>query len=114
MNQQQRQAQREQEVRELTETIRRLTARLEEIALEQEPVEQPRNQVPLGRPEPAQAPGAQNDDLQENELVEITNNYRGLRGARGYVVLTTPTWVDLRLEGTDQIVRRRKTNVRRV
>lgn len=120
------QEQRTQEIQEIAITIRRLSERLETLLTLEERAQEPQEpqqetnrpeqgpQVEEHQPAAEQQAGNGNDPIVNGDYVEIVNNYRNLRGTRGTVVNTTPTWIDLRAEGTDRVYRRRRVNVRRV
>ena len=58
-----------------------------------------------------------NTSLQEGDLIEFTNNYRGLRGARGYISNIGTAFITARLIGRHSnlgLTNRHINNVRRV
>ena len=53
-------------------------------------------------------------NYQIGDRVEITNNYRGLRGTQGIITHVTPQQVSIRAEGHRRVITKKKTNIRRV
>ena len=53
-------------------------------------------------------------NYQIGDRVEITNNYRGLRGTQGIITHVTPQQVSIRAEGHRRVIMKKKTNIRRV
>lgn len=99
MNQEPRQTRRQQEIQRLSRNIEELATRLNQLIIEE-------NQ---GQQEPQQEI---NNDFQIGDRVEITNNYRGLRGTQGVITNTTPQQVTIRAEGHRRTITKKKTNVR--
>ena len=56
----------------------------------------------------------EHQELREGERVVITNNYKGQRGTTGIIVHTTTHQVSIRIAGTNRIINKKKTNVRRI
>jgi transcription antitermination factor NusG len=48
------------------------------------------------------------------DQVEITNNYRGLRGTQGTITHVTTHQVSLQIEGQRKVITRKKSNVRKI
>jgi hypothetical protein len=53
-------------------------------------------------------------NLEVGNVVEITNNYKNLQGSRGTVIKITKQQVTIRLESINQLVNRKKSNVRKI
>ena len=53
-------------------------------------------------------------NYQIGDRVEITNNYRGLRGTQGIITHVTPQQVSIRAEGHRRVITKKKTNICRV
>ena len=98
---------RTEEINRIAAELETLTDRLNELLTEEnietEEQAQQAPQVHQERPE-----------LKEGERVVITNNYKGQRGTTGTIVHTTTHQVSIRITGTDRIINKKKTNVRRI
>ena len=99
MNRNTRPTRRQTEIQRLSQDIEQLATRLNQLILEE-------NQQELQQ--------VQNDDYQIGDRVEITNNYRGLRGTQGIITNVTPQQVNIRAEGYRRTITKKKTNVRRL
>ena len=54
------------------------------------------------------------NDIVLGNFVEITNNYKNLQGSRGTIIKVTKHQVTIRLENSNNIIKRKKTNVRKI
>ena len=102
MNQETRLTRRQTEIQRLSRNIEDLATRLNQLILEESQETQENQQ---------QAP---DDDFQIGDRVQITNNYRGLRGTQGIVTNVTAQQVSIRVEGQRRTINKKKTNVRRI
>jgi hypothetical protein len=53
-------------------------------------------------------------DLVLGNVVEITNTYKNLQGSRGTIVKLTKHQVTIRLENSNETIKRKKTNVKKI
>jgi hypothetical protein len=53
-------------------------------------------------------------DIELGNVVEITNKYKDLQGTRGTVIKVTNQQVTIRLENSNETIRRKKTNVKKI
>jgi hypothetical protein len=54
------------------------------------------------------------DDIVLGNVVEVTNTYKNLQGSRGTVIKVTKHQVTIRLENNVDVIKRKKSNVRKV
>jgi preprotein translocase subunit YajC len=102
MNRETRLTTRQNEIQRLSRDIENLATRLNQLILE-ENQETRENQLQES-----------DDDYQIGDRVQITNNYRGLRGTQGIVTNVTAQQVSIQIEGNRRPINKKKTNVRRV
>ena len=55
-----------------------------------------------------------NHDIELGNVVEITNKYKNLQGSRGIVIKITNHQVTIRLENSNETIKRKKTNVKKI
>lgn len=53
-------------------------------------------------------------NFQVGDLVQITNNYAGLRGIKGTVIKTTAKFITLRDTRNNKIIKHKYTNIQRI
>jgi transcription antitermination factor NusG len=102
-NRSRRQSQRRSEINRISSQIDQLSTQLNKLLIAEAEEQQQE-----------QRPRRNQNEIKEGDKVEITNNHRGLQGARGTVISVTPKQVSLQLETNKNIVYRSKTNVRRI
>ena len=90
-------------IQQLAQQINTLSEQLNALIIEEEN----RNQ------QPEIPPAAEREENQffEGDRVRIRNSYRGLRGATGTVIHLTPQQVSIRLDNSNRVVNRKRTNV---
>jgi replicative DNA helicase len=101
MNRKTGQTRRQTEIQRLSRNIEQLATQLNLLIIEENQENQEREQEQL-------------INYQIGDRVEITNNYRGLRGTQGIVTHVTPQQVTIRAEGHRRVITKKKTNVRRI
>ena len=99
MNRNTRLTRRQTEIQRLSRDIEELASRLNQLIIEESQQEQQEQQI---------------EDFQIGDRVEITNNYRGLRGTQGIITNITPQQVNIRAQGHRRLISKKKTNVRRI
>jgi transcription antitermination factor NusG len=102
-NRSRRQSQRRSEINRISSQIDQLSTQLNRLLIAEAEEQQQE-----------QRPRTNRIEIKEGDKVEITNNHKGLKGARGTVISVTPKQVALQLEVNKNIVYRSKTNVRRI
>ena len=96
MNRNTGQTRRQTEIQRLSRNIEELATRLNLLTIEENQEQE------------------QLINYQIGDRVEITNNYRGLRGTQGIITHVTPQQVSIRAEGHRRVITKKKTNIRRV
>ena len=99
MNRNTRLTRRQTEIQRLSRDIEELASRLNLLIIEESQQEQQEQQI---------------EDFQIGDRVEITNNYRGLRGTQGIIMNITPQQVNIRAQGHRRLISKKKTNVQRI
>jgi hypothetical protein len=54
------------------------------------------------------------NNIELGNVVEITNNYKNLQGTRGTVIKVTKHQVTIKLEDNNEVIKRKKSNVRKI
>ena len=94
---------RKQRIQHISKDIEELSAQLNQLIIQDQLTEREVQNLPAPEPE-----------LQIGNRVEITNNYKGLRGAQGVITHITAQQVSLRVDGHRRVINKKKSNVRRV
>jgi hypothetical protein len=101
MNRNTNRTRRQTEIQRLSRNIEELATQLNRLLIEENQENEEREQEQL-------------IDYQIGDRVEITNNYRGLRGTQGIITHVTPQQVSIRAEGHRRVITKKKTNIRRI
>ena len=106
---------RTQRITEIAQEIEALTSELNLLILEGEEEEKKEQENQERKPRANKKEHTETaNELQEGDIVIITNNYKGLKGRRGKIVSIFKAQVAVLLEDTNRIVQKRKYNVTRV
>jgi hypothetical protein len=105
MNQQSNRKSRRLEIQRLSQTIASLSSQLNKLIIEEQQEE-----------EDQQASRIQQQESEFNigDRVEITNNYRGLRGTQGQITHVTTHQVSIQVDGQRRVINKKKNNVRKI
>jgi hypothetical protein len=104
MNQQSNRKSRRLEIQRLSQTIASLSSQLNQLIIE----EQQEDEDQTSRIQ------QQATEFKIGDRVEITNNYRGLRGTQGVITHVTVHQVSIRVDGQRKVINKKKNNVRKV
>ena len=106
---------RTQRITEIAQEIEALTSELNLLILEGEEEDKKEQENQERKPRANKKEHTETaNELQEGDIVIITNNYKGLKGRRGKIVSISKAQVAVLLEDTNRIVQKRKYNVTRV
>ena len=106
---------RTQRITEIAQEIEALTSELNLLRLEGEEEDKKGQEKQERKPRATKKEHTEAaNELQEGDIVIITNNYKGLKGRRGKIVSISKAQVAVLLEDTNRIVQKRKYNVTRV
>ena len=106
---------RTQRITEIAQEIEALTSELNLLRLEGEEEDKKEQENQERKPRANKKEHTETaNELQEGDIVIITNNYKGLKGRRGKIVSISKAQVAVLLEDTNRIVQKRKYNVTRV
>lgn len=89
------------------------TKRIKEIAQQIEELSEELNALIL-LDEQSKPKTSINHDIELGNVVEITNKYKNLQGSRGTVIKITNHQVTIRLENSNETIKRKKTNVKKI
>jgi hypothetical protein len=103
MNNEELRLARKQRIKRISKDIEELSIQLNQLIIQDQLAEREVQNLP-----------AQERDFQIGDRVEITNNYKGLRGSQGVVTHITAHQVSLRVDGHRRVINKKKSNVRRV
>jgi transcription antitermination factor NusG len=95
---------RKQRIQRISQEIENLSAQLNQLIIQDQ----------LAEREEQQDLPTREQEFHIGDRVEITNNYKGLRGAQGVITHITAQQVSLRVDGHRRVINKKKTNVRRI